>query len=420
MTNPSINSRQQSQTALQAQSVDYLPALFLVAALWFMPTGADSGTLNNLSIVFVSIVLEAIPFMFVSALVGGLIEAFVRRERMASFLPQRSWMTVCLAAGAGIVFPVCERAVVPVVRRLVGKGVPLSAAIGYLLGGPIVNPIVAGSTALAYSFSWPIAGLRLALGYGVAVVVGLLMGRLFSRDTAVKTQNYRFDEGPIACGCAQHRLAPAQLNTANEKHIDYTPIAVRVQTAACACDGSSGNMKDDWIGKIGSALHHALEDFLSVGHYLVIGAFIAALAQTYIERSSFLALAGVPALSVVIMMALAILLNLCSEADAFIAASFRGLMPVSAQMAFMLIGPMFDLKLLLMYQGVFGAGPSLPWQRLSCYWFWAFASVLNGLTGCCHEVTGSIPQALAAPCRIRHMGLGTDPSDCHPTLYGFS
>jgi uncharacterized membrane protein YraQ (UPF0718 family) len=353
MTSPSINSRQQPQAAPQAQSVDYLPALFLVAALWFMPTGSESGTLNNLSIVFVSIVLEAIPFMFVGALVGGLIEAFVSRERMASCLPQSGWVTVCIAAGAGIVFPVCECAVVPVVRRLVGKGLPLSAAVAYLLGGPIVNPIVAGSTALAYTFDWRIVGLRLALGYGIAVGVGLLMGRLFSHDTAIKTEDHRCDEGPIACGCAQHRLVSAQLRLDHAKPADFTAIAGAVRTAICADDGCPAVMKDDWIGKMGSAFHHAMDDFLSVGHYLVIGAFIAALAQTYIERSSFLALAGVPALSVMLMMALAILLNLCSEADAFIAASFRGLMPMSAQMAFMLIGPMFDLKLLLMYQGVF-------------------------------------------------------------------
>jgi uncharacterized membrane protein YraQ (UPF0718 family) len=93
-----------------------------------------------------------------------------------------------------------------------------------------------------------------------------------------------------------------------------------------------------------------MDVFLAVGHYLVIGAFIAALAQTHIDRSSFLSLTAAPVLSSVLMMALAILLNLCSEADAFIAASFRGLMPIPAQMAFLLTGPMLDLKLLLMYQ----------------------------------------------------------------------
>jgi uncharacterized membrane protein YraQ (UPF0718 family) len=120
----------------------------------------------------------------------------------------------------------------------------------------------------------------------------------------------------------------------------------------CGC-GSSHATSDSWVDKAGVAFTHAMDDFLAVGHYLVIGAFIAALAQTYIDRSSFLSLTAVPVLSVVLMMALAILLNLCSEADAFIAASFQGLMSMPAQMAFLLTGPMFDLKLLLMYQSVF-------------------------------------------------------------------
>jgi hypothetical protein len=107
------------------------------------------------------------------------------------------------------------------------------------------------------------------------------------------------------------------------------------------------------MDKAGAAFVHAKNDFLAVGHYLVIGAFIAALAHTHIDRSLFMELADVPVLSVIVMMVMAILLNLCSEADAFIAASFRGLMPVSAQLAFLLTGPMFDLKLLMMYRSLF-------------------------------------------------------------------
>jgi uncharacterized membrane protein YraQ (UPF0718 family) len=108
-----------------------------------------------------------------------------------------------------------------------------------------------------------------------------------------------------------------------------------------------------FLAKLLAAFRHAADDFFAIGHFLVIGAFIAALAQTYIDRKLFIGLSAYPVLPSLMMIALAILLNLCSEADAFIAASFRGLMPLPAQMAFMLIGPMFDLKLLLMYQGVF-------------------------------------------------------------------
>ena len=82
-----IISHPQHQSPTRIQSIDYLPALFLVLAIWFIPTGSESGALNSLSIFFVSIVLEAIPFMFVGSLIGGLIEAFVSRERLASEYP---------------------------------------------------------------------------------------------------------------------------------------------------------------------------------------------------------------------------------------------------------------------------------------------------------------------------------------------
>lgn len=322
-------SRLKNQNLNRLAGIDWLPAVFLVAAFFFLPAGSDSSTLNSLAIVFISIVLEAIPFMLMGSLVGGVIEAFLSRERMTALLPKRGWQTVCVAAAAGILFPVCECAVVPVVRRLVGKGFPFAAAIGYLLGGPIVNPVVAASTALAYAFDWRVVTLRLIGGYVLAVVIGLVMGRLFQNVPALI--RIGADPVPASCGCL------------------HDPHA-----AACGC-GSTHNAETpvDWMDKAGAAFIHAKNDFLAVGHYLVIGAFIAALAQTVVERSLFMKVANLPMISVLLMMSLAILLNLCSEADAFIAASFQGMMPVSAQLAFLLTGPMLDLKLLLMYRSLF-------------------------------------------------------------------
>jgi uncharacterized membrane protein YraQ (UPF0718 family) len=291
--------------------------------------------------------------MLVGSLVGGFIEAFVSRERMATCLPRKGWLTVCIAAGAGIVFPVCECAVVPVVRRLIGKGLPFSAAIAYLLGGPIVNPVVAASTALAYAFDWRIVILRLSLGYGLAVVIGMIMGRFFAGSKAVKDNGAALENNILSCGCEHHPTEYSHCEAGSQTAQAFqVPAKHASTTTACGC-GRSQTTLDSWVDKTGAAFTHAMDDFLAVGHYLVIGAFIAALAQTYIDRSSFLSLTAVPVLSVVLMMALAILLNLCSEADAFIAASFQGLMPMPAQMAFLLTGPMFDLKLLLMYQSVF-------------------------------------------------------------------
>ena len=318
-----------------------------------MPSGLESSPLNSLAIVFISIVLEAIPFMMVGSLVSGFIEAFVSRERMAALLPRKGWLTVCVAAGAGIIFPVCECAVVPVVRRLIGKGLPLSAAIAYLLGGPIVNPIVAASTALAYAFDWRIVILRLGLGYGIAVVIGMFMGKLFAGSEAIKNDGTALENNTLSRGCERHPTEYPHCEVGSQTAQVFPVLTTHEGTTITSGSDHIHTTSDNWIDKSGAAFTHAMDDFLAVGHYLVIGAFIAALAQTFIDRSSFLSLTAVPVLSVGLMMVLAVLLNLCSEADAFIAASFQGLMPMPAQMAFMLTGPMFDLKLLLMYQSVF-------------------------------------------------------------------
>jgi uncharacterized membrane protein YraQ (UPF0718 family) len=338
--------------ARQVQSIEYLPALFIAVALIFLPKVSEQGAGNSLAIVFVSIVLEAIPFMLLGSLIGGAIEVFVSRERMATLLPQKGWLTVCLAAGAGSVFPVCECAVVPVVRRLVGKGLPFSAAIAYLLGGPIVNPIVAASTALAYAFDWRMVLLRLTLGYGIAVSIGLIMGRVFRGTTAIREARTAVDGNDSAFGRGDLPMAGGHAGESGITTNDFLSGEL-AKSRACGCGQAHPSTSDGWVDKAGAAFSHAMDDFLAVGHYLVIGAFIAALAQTYIGRSSLLELSEIPALSIVLMMALAILLNLCSEADAFIAASFQGIVSAPAQMAFLLTGPMLDLKLLLMYQSLF-------------------------------------------------------------------
>jgi len=102
------------------------------------------------------------------------------------------------------------------------------------------------------------------------------------------------------------------------------------------------------------AVRHAAEDFFDIGWFLIVGGFIAAVLQTLIPRQLFAAMQATPAFSILLMMILAVVLNLCSEADAFVAASFRSsLVPVSAQLAFMVLGPMLDIKLIVMYLKVF-------------------------------------------------------------------
>jgi len=277
--------------------------------------------LTEVSRVFLGIVLEALPFMLLGALVGGLVEVFVSAERIAAIVSRAGRRTVLLAAGMGVLLPVCECAVIPVVRRLVRKGAPLPAAVAYLLAGPIVNPIVFASTFVAYAgCEMPL--VRAAVGYVVAVAVALLVGRVLRREQAFV---------PDALG------EPA--NEGKDGHDHDHAHAPRRRAA--------------FGSRLLEALAHAAGDFLDVGRFLVIGAFLAATLRTFVSQDAIETYGRSGTLSALPMMAAAFLLNLCSEADAFVAASFRGAVSLSGQLAFLVLGPMLDTKLLLMYLGVF-------------------------------------------------------------------
>lgn len=300
--------------------------LFVSMALVMLVFFRQHPSVKTLSITFVSIVLEALPFMLIGALAGGFIEVFISQETITRFLPDRRLITFFMAAGLGIIFPVCECAIVPVVRRLLHKGLPLGAAVAFLLSGPIVNPIVAASTAVAYSFRWQMVIERLLYGYLIAVTAGFVLDHFFTKKDALLSTidpgNYH--DGPhdsVAFGSIHD-------------HSNTTSLSV--------------------VARLGNALRHSLEDFIDVTRFLVIGAFIAGVLQTLVARQAVASVIGNPAVSILLMMILAFLLSLCSEADAFVAASFNStLMPVSAQLAFMVLGPMLDIKLLFMYTRVF-------------------------------------------------------------------
>jgi len=301
----------------------YLQMFFLAAAILMAAFHARSETFITFSIIFSAIVLEAFPFMLLGTLLGGFVEVFLSRDQLLRILPREKKQAVAVAAFLGIILPVCECAIVPVVRKFIQKGMPLGSAVAFLLGGPIVNPLVFSSTLVAYSFAWDVAFLRVFAGVVIAMGIGLLTDACFSRKQALLP----FPE-QTACGCG---------------HAGCTHTHTH---------GSSGSRTV--AAKIKAALSHGAADFYDIGRFLIIGAFIAAALQTLVPRQAFMAVAQGPFIAITAMMVLAVALNLCSEADAFIAASFQPMgMPLSAQMAFMVLGPMLDIKLILMYLAVF-------------------------------------------------------------------
>lgn len=308
-------------------------AVSLLAAMHGTPPGVALG------FSFVSIILEALPFVMLGSLLGGLVEVFVPREFIVRLLPKRKFLAILVAASLGLLLPVCECAVIPFTRRLVRKGVPFSTAVAYLLAGPIVNVLVGSATLMAYAWNWHILAARMIFGYVVAVSVALVIDRWFPGESALLNPSAKPAPADDACGCGHdHEHEHSHEHDHNHEH-DHEHDH----------DHHHSHAPEPIWKRLADAINHAGDDFLQVGQFLVIGAFVAAICQTVIPRHAFLTLSHTPAAAILIMMGLAVALNLCSGADAFVASSFRSVLPLSAQMGFMVLGPMLDLKLSAMY-----------------------------------------------------------------------
>lgn len=288
---------------------------------------------------FVSIIWEAFPFVVLGAVVAGVLEEMVPQQAIAKLVPKNPVLAVAIGGVLGLAFPMCECGIVPVMRRLLRKGLPLGTCVAYMLAGPIINAIVIYSTWTAFkahTFGLEKIGgamvvFRVGLGFLVAVVTA----------TIVQAQ-YRKHGNRLLTPLAapQHDTAETVL-----EGIEGTPIHPSVNRA--------GESRPPFQ-RVANISETALHDFIDIMVFLTLGACLAGVIKVWGPGPEELqALSeGYPALTILGMMVMAVVMCLCSEADAFVAASFKTMHP-SAKLAFLVIGPMFDLKLLLMFTRVF-------------------------------------------------------------------
>jgi len=271
-------------------------------------------SLPDFSYAFLSVLLEGIPFILLGTLVSGLVEQFLPAGAMTRYLPRNAFLGICASSALGIVFPMCECGVVPVIRRLISKGLPISSAVAYMLAAPIVNPIVAYSTFAAFRGQGALEFtiLRLGLAFFVSIIVGLAVHNLSIR----------------------HVLRQQVIED----------LALNSQSGAPA----SGSF---WKRML-LAMHAGTRDLFDVGRYFIFGVAVASLFSTAVNQEMLLPLALNDWFAVASMMGLAGVLSLCSTSDAFVAATFVAF-PGIAKLAFLVFGPMMDLRLLFIYAAVF-------------------------------------------------------------------
>lgn len=284
-------------------AVEVLAVLLVVVVVFRNPLASlvSGARLQTWTTVFVSVLVQATPFLVFGVALSAVIAVFVPRSFWARALPRRPVLAVPAAGLAGVVLPGCECGAVPIAGSLMRRGVAPSAALAFLLAAPAINPIVLTATAIAFPNNPEMVLARGLASLAVAVIMGLLWLRLGRTDWIR----------------LPHRL---DLDGASKG---------RAFWAACR------------------------HDIMHAGGFLVLGAAAAATINVVVPQAWLQSLAGNAVLSVIALAVLAVLLSICSEADAFVAASLSQF-SLTSRLVFLVVGPMVDLKLISMQTGVFG------------------------------------------------------------------
>lgn len=295
-------------------------AVLLLAAL--LGTGSDYETiLSTFSTRFLGIFIEAIPFLMLGAVASGLIENFVSADDIARWMPRNPVLATLAGTFMGFLFPVCECGVVPVVRRLYAKGLPMSVGITFLLAAPALNPIALMSTYVAFGFGAVLIG-RFVFTALVALGVGLVFayaGRPQDVLRAPPTPTF----APVMGGDGE--VIPLYARAPRK------PLLVGLRDSIVL----------------------AGDEFYEMGRYLILGSLLAAALQTLVSQDVLLALGRGPVISVIVMQLLAFVLSVCSTVDSFLALAFTGTFTTGSILAFLVFGPMVDIKSTMMFLGVF-------------------------------------------------------------------
>ncbi|GGE39984.1 UPF0718 protein YcgR [Pullulanibacillus camelliae] len=254
---------------------------------------------------YLGILLEALPFILIGTLFSGIIQVYLTEDRLKRWLPKSGFLAIFPAIVIAVLFPVCDCAIIPVAYRLIKKGVPTHIGAIFLIIPPIVNPIVALSTYYAFNTTIDVLVYRICLALILTILVSATLLYVFQHQRPVQKERHGH-------------------------HHDH--------------DHSHHHEHHRWR----ATLSHAIEDFVQASKLLMFGAFIAAGFQTFIDQQHIMTLQSNTLFSNLFMMGLAFILSVCSQADAFVAASFYPHIPLSAVLAFLLLGPILDIKNTLM------------------------------------------------------------------------
>ena len=289
--------------------------------------------MRDIAIYFTTIMLEAIPFLLLGALISAIIEEFVSEERISKMIPKNRVLGSLVGIFLGLFIPACDCAVIPIAMRLKKKKVPTNVIVSFMLASPIISPVVLLSTFFAFGetekmllFGLEMPKLfvyRTIFGILVALVVGIILD-IVCKDSVLK------EEGNV-------------VNHEHDHHHDHQHIhPCNHHNEGCSC--SAHEKETGPIGRVKNIINIMYGDFMGIISYMAVGAILAATMQILLPISNIGGIVQNKYISTFIMMLLAFALSLCSTSDAFIARTFMNSLSKNSILAFILLGPMIDIK----------------------------------------------------------------------------
>jgi len=288
--------------------------------------------LLNAFTLFLSLMVEAMPFLLLGVLLSGILLLFVDDRKFISLMPKHPILGALAGSALGFLLPVCECGNIPIARRLLTQGAPMSVAVGFLLAAPTINPVVIWATWTAFRDQPEVVVWRVLL----SLVVAVLVGAIFSVQA---------DPKPLL----QPRVALALPVTV--KPAKKEPLAIagnywlgqRTALETMTIPQPTLTTKS-FPEKMQALLDNTINEMRQLGAVLVFGSAIAAIVQVWVPREVVLSLGQGQISSIVAMMTLAAIVSICSTVDAFFALAFAGTFTTGSLLSFLVFGPMIDLK----------------------------------------------------------------------------
>lgn len=297
-----------------------------------------STQLNNAFTLFLSLLVEAIPFLLLGVLFSNLLLFFVDEQRLVRSLPKNPFLAALAGSSMGMLFPVCECGNVPVARRLLMQGASPAVAIGFLLAAPTINPIVFWATWTAFRDQPEIVFYRI----GISLVIATSIAWIFSGQSDMRPL-LQANVTRMMPRSVPQTEAPSLLQSGTY-WAGASGVVSADAIAPAILSGVDSIAKKPLATKLQLLLEAMIQELRELGAMLVIGSAIAAVIQVFVPRELILSLGQGPVTSVLAMMGMAVVVSICSTVDAFFALSFSSVFTTGSLLAFLVLGPMVDLK----------------------------------------------------------------------------